>query len=134
MNKQIIVIRKDLKMRRGKEIAAGAHASLACILNLMKSQNGISEKDGTFTYTFSQSNPNFHDWMMGHFRKITVTVNSEQELLDLYDKAQAAGIVCSKILDSGFTEFHGVKTYTAIALGPDSAEVLDPLTGSLPLY
>ena len=29
--KQVIVIRKDLKMRRGKEIAQGSHASLAFI-------------------------------------------------------------------------------------------------------
>jgi peptidyl-tRNA hydrolase len=27
--KQVIVMRKDLKMRRGKEIAQGAHASMA---------------------------------------------------------------------------------------------------------
>jgi PTH2 family peptidyl-tRNA hydrolase len=30
--KQVILIRKDLKMRRGKEIAQGSHASMAFIL------------------------------------------------------------------------------------------------------
>ena len=28
LTKQVIVIRRDLKMRRGKEIAQGAHASM----------------------------------------------------------------------------------------------------------
>ena len=31
--KQVIIIRKDLKMRRGKEIAQGSHASMAFLLN-----------------------------------------------------------------------------------------------------
>ena len=31
--KQIIIIRKDLKVRRGKEIAQGAHASMAVLTN-----------------------------------------------------------------------------------------------------
>lgn len=31
--KQVILIRKDLKMRRGKEIAQGAHASMAFLVN-----------------------------------------------------------------------------------------------------
>jgi len=35
--KQVIVIRKDLKMRRGKEIAQGAHASIAFLTARFKS-------------------------------------------------------------------------------------------------
>lgn len=30
--KQVIVMRKDLNMRRGKQIAQGAHASMAALL------------------------------------------------------------------------------------------------------
>ena len=33
--KQVIVIRRDLKMRRGKEIAQGAHASSSWLANLV---------------------------------------------------------------------------------------------------
>jgi PTH2 family peptidyl-tRNA hydrolase len=34
--KQVIVIRKDLKMRRGKEIAQGAHAAMAWLTNRLR--------------------------------------------------------------------------------------------------
>jgi PTH2 family peptidyl-tRNA hydrolase len=34
--KQVLVIRKDLKMRRGKEIAQGAHASMAWLTNRLR--------------------------------------------------------------------------------------------------
>jgi PTH2 family peptidyl-tRNA hydrolase len=37
------------------------------------------------------------------------------------------------IYDNGNTEFHGVKTLTAIAIGPDHAEFIDPITGHLQL-
>ena len=33
-HKQVIVLRKDLNMRKGKMVAQGAHASMAAILSL----------------------------------------------------------------------------------------------------
>ena len=42
-------------------------------------------------------------------------------------------IPCSIIRDSGFTEFNGVPTLTAVAIGPDYPEVIDPLTKHLKL-
>ena len=72
-------------------------------------------------------------WLQGNFAKITLSVDSEEELLALHTKALAAGIACSLIQDSGLTEFGGVPTYTAIALGPNTGAVLDPITGHLKL-
>jgi PTH2 family peptidyl-tRNA hydrolase len=37
--KQVIIIRKDLNMRKGKMIAQGAHASMKAIFDLMWNQN-----------------------------------------------------------------------------------------------
>jgi len=60
-------------------------------------------------------------------------VNSEAELLDLRDKAKAAGILHAIIQDAGKTEFHGVPTYTVVAIGPVWSDEIDPITGHLPL-
>jgi len=37
------------------------------------------------------------------------------------------------IVDSGLTEFHGVKTKTCLAIGPNKKEDIDKITGSLKL-
>ena len=124
--KQVIVIRRDLKMRRGKEIAQGAHASMAALLQ------GIAlHADGTATLPLW---PEAHAWLSGAFTKVTVKVQSEEELLAVRDQAEAAGLVHALIQDAGRTEFAGVPTYTALAVGPATAEQLAPVTGDLKLY
>ena len=125
MIKQIIVIRKDLNMRRGKEISQGAHAAMAFLSNRIRGKN----KEGLIHLTEQQ-----WQWIEGMFTKICVKVNSEQELLDIETKAKAAGIECHVITDNGLTEFNGVPTKTCLALGPDTSENIDPITKHLPLY
>lgn len=112
--KQIIVIRKDLKMRLGKCVAQGAHASMKAYLE-------------------NQNHPNVIEWLNGKFTKIAVSVNSEQELRDLAAKARAANLIVAEIIDAGLTEFHNVPTFTCIAVGPATHEELAPVTGKLPL-
>jgi PTH2 family peptidyl-tRNA hydrolase len=72
-------------------------------------------------------------WLCGRFTKICVSVNSEAELLAVHEKARAAGVLTSLILDAGLTEFGGVPTHTAVAVGPDHASKVDQITGELPL-
>lgn len=72
-------------------------------------------------------------WLTGRFKKICVSVSSEQELLDLYERAREANVVCSLIRDAGLTEFGGVPTHTAVAIGPDREDVVDRFTKHLPL-
>lgn len=118
--KQIIVIRRDLKMRRGKEIAQGAHASSSWMVQQLLGRHFLTSVQRL--------------WLSGKFTKITVQVNSETELLLLADLARYSGIDCHLIEDSGATEFAGIPTKTALALGPDYAFRLDPITGKLKLY
>lgn len=126
MIKQVIVIRKDLKMRRGKEIAQGAHASIAFLTNRL-------QRDGNDGHeaVFSEEEV---EWIEGSFAKICVRVESEEELLDIHQQAKDAGLVSELIEDSGATEFHGQPTYTCLAIGPDHSERIDKVTGSLKLY
>jgi PTH2 family peptidyl-tRNA hydrolase len=133
-SKQIIVMRKDLNMRKGKMIAQGAHASLAAILNQGHYIVGNDRINGEVTTEFKLSvDSRMKDWLMGNFKKVCVYVNSEEELLALYEKAKAAGIITSLITDSGLTEFHGVPTNTCIAVGPDFEDKINEITGDLPL-
>ena len=125
--KQVILVRKDLKMRRGKEIAQSCHASLAALLNWGRFNN----ENDCFHLPV---NPEFRDWLLDKFAKICVTVQSEEELLHYYNQAKEAGIPCALILDEGLTEFNNVKTYTCAAIGPWTSDVIDPITGKLPLY
>lgn len=124
--KQIIILRKDLNMRKGKMVAQGAHASMAAVLSLGQ----FSEDKESFTI---KKDDRLWPWLMGKFKKITVSVDSEQELIEIYNKARKQGLISSLILDSGLTEFGGKPTYTSVAIGPDLAEKIDSLTSELKL-
>jgi len=134
--KQVIVIRKDLKMRKGKMCSQSTHASMKVILDKMDKKimhdPNIAPDYIEYSFNVVQGTP-WYEWLTGSFTKIVVYVNSEQELLDLYDQAKSKELPCSLIQDRGFTEFHGVPTYTAVAIGPWWSEVIDEITGDLPL-
>lgn len=118
--KQVIVMRRDLGMRRGKEIAQGAHASMIW-LALRIRQPGP---------TFSEAE---RRWLSGAFTKVCVRVDSEEELLAVMERAREAGVLVQLCVDAGRTEFHGVPTPTCCAVGPDYTERIDPITGYLKL-
>jgi PTH2 family peptidyl-tRNA hydrolase len=129
MIKQVIVMRKDLKMRRGKEIAQGAHASMAFFTN--KIHNYPQYDNQIFSHKLSIEE---FEWIKGKFTKICLQVDSEEELQTIYDAAKAGGFTVHMITDSGLTEFNGVPTKTCLAIGPNIAEDIDKLTGHLKLY
>ena len=113
--KQVIIIRKDLKMRRGKEIAQGAHASMSFILK------------GDF------KRAELTEWLETGQTKICLQVDSEDELLELDKKAKEIGLTSNIITDAGRTEFGGVSTRTCIAIGPNKSEDIDKITKHLKL-
>lgn len=123
--KQIIVIRKDLrnkegnKVRTGKIIAQACHASIAFLTSRMRNNEPLTEVEKY--------------WVENDFTKISLGVNSEQELLEINQKCIDAGIVSKLTLDSGRTEF-SEPTYTCLGIGPDEAEKLSVIVGNLSLY
>lgn len=123
--KQVIVVRSDLKVRRGKMEAQCAHASLKVFFDeAYIGPNNIMEIILT---------KEMAEWASGIFTKISLSCNSEEELDELYRKAKEAGLPCSMVVDSGATEFHEVPTKTCIAIGPARAEEIDRITGNLVL-
>ena len=123
--KQVIVMRKDLGMRKGKMIAQGAHASLKVVLDA-----GARTSEGTFAI---QLDPAMAAWLGGRFTKVCVSVDSEAALDAIVEQARAAGVPCALIVDAGVTEFHGVPTKTCCAVGPAWTPAVDAITGGLPL-
>lgn len=128
--KQVILIRKDLKMRKGKEIAQGAHASMAVLLNYMR-YGVVNGNKGEIL--LANMPKEVFLWATKGFRKIVVGVNSVKELRHYYHLAKRAGLPCSYIVDNGETEFHGKDTATAVAIGPAAEKKIDVITGKLQL-
>ena len=124
-SKQMLIVRKDLNMRKGKIAAQCAHASMKAILDQMQSKNG--------KMTLDLSDEALKGWIDGKFTKICVSVDSEKELHEIFGKAKTAGLTCAMITDAGLTEFGGVPTKTCCAIGPDYSEIIDSITGHLPL-
>ena len=120
--KQVLVIRHDLKMRRGKQIAQGAHASMSFICRRLQESGSVSFDDFTEVQ---------RAWLTGAFAKVCCRVNSEEELMEIYDRALDAGLEVHLITDSGKTEFHGEPTNTCLAIGPDGVDKIDAITGDL---
>lgn len=121
--KQIIVMRTDTDppMRKGKMIAQGCHASIAFITRRMQNANSLPKLKEVE-----------QKWIEHGFAKICVRVDSERELMEVYQKAKSAGLEVHLVTDSGKTEFKE-PTKTCLAIGPDYASKIDPITGHLKL-
>lgn len=130
--KQVIVMRKDLHMRKGKMIAQGAHASVDSLLSFFsyRNQSGVI----TRSVTYDQESP-LNEWLNGMYAKICLYVESEEELVALYDRirTESPQIPVSMIVDAGLTEFHGEETKTCIGIGPWWSDEIDVFTGQLNL-
>jgi PTH2 family peptidyl-tRNA hydrolase len=119
LTKQVIVMRKDLNMRKGKMVAQGSHASMSFLTRRIQNGRPLTEIQ--------------REWLKNSFTKICVSVDSEQELMDIARQAEDSNVECHVITDNGTTEFNGVPTKTCLALGPDKPEVLDKISGHLRL-
>ncbi len=113
MYKQVIVLRADLKLSRGKLAVQAAHAA---VIGYELSDRRIVER-----------------WKLEGQKKIALRVNSERELFELRDKARKLGLVAEVVRDAGLTEVPP-GTPTALVIGPDEESKIDRVTGSLPLF
>ena len=136
-SKMMIVMRRDLKMRKGKIAAQAGHACIEAILRALNKEKRINDFeiiDGETVLKNTGENTPLSDWFEYGCAKVCVYVDSEEALLDISKKAEENGIIAAVITDAGMTEFHGVPTKTCLALEPLPAEVADEITGELPLY
>ncbi len=113
--KMCIVLRMDLGMSTGKLIAQAAHAAV-----------GASELGK------KENHKAWRRWRDEGAKKVALEVESLEEIEGLAEKAEELDIVKILIQDAGHTEVPP-GTVTALGLGPDRADLLDKVTGSLPL-
>lgn len=142
--KQMIVMRRDLKMRKGKIAAQAGHACVEAVLMALARERRLDQvrlataEDGSPTWVYLDSDGTPHtalsDWFDAGVAKVCVYVDSEEALLDIADQGRERGFAVALIRDAGLTEFHGEATYTCLAFEPLRAEDVDPITGELPLY
>lgn len=112
MLKQVIVVRSDLKMPKGKLAAQVAHGSVEAVLNSDSKMVQAWKKQG--------------------MKKSVLKVSSEAELRDLLVHAKNAGLCVGLINDAGRT-FLEPGTTTVLGIGPDAEDKLDKVTGHLSL-
>ena len=137
-SKMMIVMRRDLKMRKGKIAAQAGHACIDAILMALSKEGRLNDfemnADGFVLKNTDKPSTPLSDWFIHGCAKICVYVDSEDDLLSIANKANEMRIIASVITDAGMTEFHGVPTKTCLALEPLPTDVADELTGNLPLY
>lgn len=113
--KQAIILRTDLKMSTGKKVAQGCHAAVTAVEVAQKYHPMMLQ-----------------NWKTEGQKKVVLKVASEQELLQLYEKAKQFQLPCSLIQDAGLTQI-APGSKTAVAIGPYSSAEIDKLTANLKL-
>ena len=113
--KQVIAVRTDLKMGKGKLAVQVAHAAVSA------AEVARSTKPEWFKR-----------WMSSGQKKIVVKVKSLNELFELKQQAEELGIPTFLISDAGYTQLEP-GTITCLGLGPAPSSVIDKVTGHLPL-
>lgn len=112
-------------IRAGKIASQVAHASMKVFFD-RKVNGALYSPDPHLIVPLT---PEMDAWVNGIFTKIVLGCEREEELLAAYDEAQKAGIPSAIIQDVGTTEFRGVPTCTAVALGPAKVSEIDAITG-----
>ena len=110
--KQVILVRQDLKLPKGKLAAQSAHASVEAVLKSSEKKVSTWRKEG--------------------MPKIVLKVKDEKELFLYLQKAKDNGMITALISDAGRTVV-APGTKTCGAIGPDEEENIDAVTGRLPL-
>ena len=110
--KQLILVRADLKLPKGKAAAQAAHASVEAVLR--------SDKQLV------------KDWRSEGMAKVVLKVADEKELLRMNQLAKDDGFVTATITDAGRTVV-APGTRTCVGIGPADEDKLDALFGGLKL-
>jgi len=113
--KLVIITRADLKLSTGKLIAQACHAAVDCV-DKAKQENHTAWKK----------------WHDEGQKKVALQADDLKELGMLAKMADELDIVTSMIQDRGLTEV-APGTVTVLGIGPDRADKIDKITGSLPL-
>lgn len=108
--KQVIIVRKDLKLPKGKLGAQTAHAAVEAV---MKSDKKVVK-----------------GWRSQGMKKVVLAVKDKDELYKIVQQGKDLGLITATITDAGRTIVEP-GTVTCAALGPYIEEEIDSVTGNL---
>ena len=110
--KQVMIVRTDLKMRKGKIAAQCCHGAIGA-------------------YKKSPADK-IRKWENEAYAKVVLKVQTLEELTALKKLADEKGIVNYLVVDAGRTQLP-TSTTTVLGIGPDEDEIMDKITGDLKL-
>ncbi len=113
--KQVILVRADLKLPKGKLAAQAAHASVDAVLKQLSVDKDI-----------------VRSWRFAGMKKIALKVADEKELYKYVQQAKDAGLVTAVITDAGKTVV-APGTVTCAAIGPEDEDRVDRIISELKL-
>ncbi|HDI12076.1 MAG TPA: peptidyl-tRNA hydrolase [Candidatus Bathyarchaeota archaeon] len=113
--KQVIAVRIDIKMSKGKLAAQVGHAAVSAAEQARKLKPEW-----------------WKEWMNEGQCKIVVKAESEDRLRELECQANELDIPTALICDRGLTELPP-GTVTCLGIGPAPSTLIDKVTGKLPL-
>jgi peptidyl-tRNA hydrolase len=110
--KQALIANESLRLPRGKLAAQAAHAALAAFLGASPERR--------------------REWIESGMAKVVLRGESEEQLLELHDRAREAGLPAYVVRDAGRTVVEP-GTITFVGIGPAEAREIDPITQDLKL-
>lgn len=113
--KQVILMRTDLNMGRGKIAAQAGHAVVLAYKKAVSSNKAGADS-----------------WEAGGMQKVVLKVSGKEDLFKYFQKAKDAGLPTAMVKDAGHTQIPS-GTHTCCAIGPAEEEKIDKVTGDLKL-
>ncbi len=113
--KQVIAVRADLKMSKGKTSVQVAHGSISAYIKAKRYYTSWTDA-----------------WIKEGQKKVAVKVNNEEDLLRLAQLAKDKDLPFAIINDAGLTELPPGTT-TVVGIGPAPEDLMDQVTGNLKL-
>jgi peptidyl-tRNA hydrolase len=114
-HKMILAVRTDLKMGKGKIAAQCSHATLGAY------KRALRKTPGSVKY-----------WERIGQKKITVKLESEEQMDQIEEAAKQAGLVTHVVVDAGHTQIPA-GSKTVLAIGPAPESVVNTVTSHLKL-
>jgi PTH2 family peptidyl-tRNA hydrolase len=113
--KMVIVTRENLDLSPGKLAAQVAHVAVACALSTKKNNSKW-----------------FNKWQIEGAKKVVVKVENTDDFFPLKEKAEKLKIAAYIMEDAGHTEIPA-GTKTVLGIGPAPSNIIDQVTGNLPI-
>ncbi len=113
--KQVIIIRTDIEMGKGKMAAQVAHASLMSYLEANKEHKDVADQ-----------------WLRSGEKKIVLKIDDFDKMKRLFEAFKYKGIPCALVSDAGMTQLPP-NTKTALGIGPWKSSEIDAFTSALKL-